>query len=120
MDDIIKIVKSLQNLGLLIDSVTETVKHEIKKKEGGFLTAMMVDMAASLIAPMSSSLIQPIASLLIKAITGKGVTRAEKQQEGGFFPLLALPLMIKAISGKEVTRAGKGYNNMHQKWIKIF
>ena len=120
MDHIIKIVKPLENLGLLTDSVTETVKHEIKKQEGGFLTAMMVPMAASLRAPMSSSLIQPIASLLIIAITGKEVMIAEKQQEGGFFPLLALPLMIKVISGKEVTRAGKGYDKMHQKMDKRF
>ena len=34
MIDINKIIKSLKNLGLLIDVVTETVKHEIKKQEG--------------------------------------------------------------------------------------
>ena len=55
-------------------------------------------MVASLIQPVSSSLIQPVASSLIKAIAGKGVMRAGKRQEGGFLPLLALPLMIKAIS----------------------
>ena len=107
MDDIIKIVKSLQNLGLLIDSVTETVKHEIKKQEGGFLTAMMVDMAASLIAPMSSSLIQPIASLLIKAITGKGVTRAEKQQEGGFFSIISIAFNDKSYFWKRSHKSRK-------------
>ena len=32
MDDIIKIIKSLENSSLLIDGATETVKHEIKKK----------------------------------------------------------------------------------------
>ena len=31
MNDIIKIIKSLEDLGVLIDGVTETVKHEIKK-----------------------------------------------------------------------------------------
>ena len=31
MDDIIKIIKSLEDLDVLIDGVTETVKHEIKK-----------------------------------------------------------------------------------------
>ena len=30
MNDIIKIIKSLEDLGVLIDGVTETVKHEIK------------------------------------------------------------------------------------------
>ena len=32
MNDIIKIIKSLEDFGVLIDGVTEKVKHEIKKK----------------------------------------------------------------------------------------
>ena len=31
MDDIIRIIKSLENSGILIDGVSQTVKHEIKK-----------------------------------------------------------------------------------------
>ena len=31
MNDIIKIIKSLEDSGVLIDGVTETVKHEIKE-----------------------------------------------------------------------------------------
>ena len=33
MHDIIKIIKSLENSGIFIDEVTETVKHEIKKNK---------------------------------------------------------------------------------------
>ena len=33
MNDIIKIIKSLEDSNLLIDSVTETVKHETKNKK---------------------------------------------------------------------------------------
>ena len=36
MNDIIKIIKSVENLSVLTDRVTETVKHEIKKQEGRF------------------------------------------------------------------------------------
>ena len=32
MNDIIKIIKSLEDPGVLIDGVTETVQHEINKK----------------------------------------------------------------------------------------
>ena len=32
MNDIIKIIKALEDSGVLIDGVTETVKHEIKKQ----------------------------------------------------------------------------------------
>ena len=41
MDDIVKIIKSLENSGILIDGVSETVKHEIKKQEGGFLGMLL-------------------------------------------------------------------------------
>ena len=33
MNDTIKIIKSLEDLGVLIDGITETVKHEIKNKK---------------------------------------------------------------------------------------
>ena len=71
IDDIIKIVESPEESGLLIDGATETVKQE-----------MMAPTAPSLIAPMASSLIQLMASLLINAITAKG-------QQDKFLPLLA-------------------------------
>ena len=37
MNYIIKIIKSLEDLGILIDGITETVKHEIKNKKVDFL-----------------------------------------------------------------------------------
>ena len=37
MDDIIKIVKSLEHSIVLIYGVSETTKHEIKKQESGLL-----------------------------------------------------------------------------------
>ena len=55
---------------------------------------------------MTSLFIQPVASLLINAISGKGVRRAEKEQEDGFLPLLALPLMMKSITAR-------GYNGSY-------
>ena len=70
MDDVVKVVKSLEKLGLLIDGATETVKHEIKKRRQFFGT-MIAPMAASLIAAMASSLVQPVTSSLKNAITGK-------------------------------------------------
>ena len=71
----------------------------------------MALMAASLKARMTSSLKQIVASSLINVLTGKRVTSAGKGPEGGFLPLLALPLMMKVL-GKGVTRAGRGYNKM--------
>ena len=98
IDDIIKIVESLEKSVLLIDGANETLKHESE-----FLPAMMAIMAASFIAPIASSLIQPIVSSLINSITGK-------RQEGGFLPFLALPLMMKVLENG-VKREGRGYVN---------
>ena len=41
MNDIIKIIKSLEDSDVLIDGVIEIVKHEIKKQKGGFLGALL-------------------------------------------------------------------------------
>ena len=46
---------SLTKSGELIHGASETVKHEIKKREDGILPAMMTPMAASLIVPMDYS-----------------------------------------------------------------
>ena len=60
MNDIIKIIKSLKDLGVLIDEVTEIVKHEIKKKEEDrFL--------GTFLAPLSASLVQPVISSVVEA-----------------------------------------------------
>ena len=42
----------LKKMGVLIDGVTETIKHEMKKQEGGFLDALITPFAASLVQPM--------------------------------------------------------------------
>ena len=60
MSDIIKIIKSLEDSGVLVDGVTETVKREIKKPEGGFLGALLAPLAASLVQPVISSVVKGI------------------------------------------------------------
>ena len=50
MDDIIRIIKSLENSNVLTDWVSETLKHEIKKKEGaGFLGMLLGTLGASML-----------------------------------------------------------------------
>ena len=58
MNNIIKTIKSLEDSGVLIDGVTETVKGEIKKQEGGFLGALLAPLAASLVQPVISSAVK--------------------------------------------------------------
>ena len=47
MNDIIRILKSLENLGALIVGVSEPAKHDIKKQETGFLGMLLNTLGAS-------------------------------------------------------------------------
>ena len=61
IDDILKIVKSLENSGLLLKGVSETIQHKAKEQRGGFLSMLLGTLGASLLGDISS---------------GKGVIRA--------------------------------------------
>ena len=61
--DIIKIVKSLEDSGLLLKGVTETVQNEVKEQKGGFLSMLLGALGASLLGNI---------------LAGKGINRAEK------------------------------------------
>ena len=84
MEDIIGIVKSLEDSGLLLKGVTETVQNEVKKQKGGFLSMLLGTLGASLLGNL---------------LTGKGVYRAGKG---------------KGINtaGEGIVRAGYGNNKM--------
>ena len=41
MDHLIKIVKSLEDFGLLLKGTTESVQNEIKEQKGGFLSMLL-------------------------------------------------------------------------------
>ena len=48
MNDIMKIVKSLEKSGLLIKGVSETIKNEAREQKGGFLGMFLGTLGASL------------------------------------------------------------------------
>ena len=49
MKDIIKIVKSLEDSGLLLKGVTETVQNEVKEQKEGFLSMLLGTLGARLL-----------------------------------------------------------------------
>ena len=49
MYDIMKIVKSLEESGLLIKGVSETIKNEAEKQKGGFLSILLGTLGSSLL-----------------------------------------------------------------------
>ena len=61
--DIIKILKSLENFGLLLKGVTKTVQNEVKQQKGWFLSMLLGTLGASLLGNL---------------LTGKGIYRAGK------------------------------------------
>ena len=61
MNDILKIVKSLEDSGLLLKGVSETIQHEAKEQKGGFLGMLLGTLGASLLGDI---------------LSGKGVIRA--------------------------------------------
>ena len=62
MDDILKIVKSLEEFGVLLKGVTETIQNEAKQQKGGFLSMLLGTLGASLLG-----------DILSKGLSGKGV-----------------------------------------------
>ena len=49
MDDLIKIVKALEDSGSLLEGVTKSVQNEVKEQNGGFLSALLGTLGASLL-----------------------------------------------------------------------
>ena len=49
MNDIMEIAKSLEESGLLIKGVSETIQNEAKEQKGGFLGRLLGTVGASLL-----------------------------------------------------------------------
>ena len=72
--DIIKIVKSLEDSGLLLKGVTETVQNEVKEQKGGFLSMLLSTLGASLLRNILAG------KGAIATSQGRGIYRAGKGQ----------------------------------------
>ena len=66
MEDLIKIIRSLEDSGLLLKGVTETNQKEVKEQKGGFLSMLLGTLGPSLLGNL---------------LTGQGVYRAGKDKE---------------------------------------
>ena len=65
MDDILKIVKSLEDSGALLKGVSEKIQSEAKEQREVFLSMLLGTLGVSLLG-----------NLLTKNLSGKGVIRA--------------------------------------------
>ena len=70
MEDLIKIVKSLEDSGLLLKGVTESVQNEVKEQKGGFRSMLLGTLGASLLGNLLTK------TGIHRAGKGKGEHRA--------------------------------------------
>ena len=63
MEDIMKIVKCLEDSDLLLKGVRETIQNEAKEQKGGFLSMLLGTLEASLLG---------------NVLAGKGMNRAKE------------------------------------------
>ena len=68
MEDIIKIVKSLEDSGLLLKGVSETIQNEAKEQKRGFLSMLLGNLGAILLGNI---------------LVGKGIVRAGYENKKG-------------------------------------
>ena len=77
MEAIIKIVQALEDSGLLLKGVTETVQNEVKKQKG-FLGMLWGTLGASLLGNLLTG------KGIYRAAKGKGINRAGEGIVRGF------------------------------------
>ena len=76
---LLKIMKSLENSGILLDGITEKIKNEVKEQKVGFLSMLLGTLGASLLENM---------------LAGKGVIRAGYGSKGQGTIIFVLDLLI--------------------------
>ena len=76
MEDIIKIVKSLEHSGLLLKGVSETIQNEAKEQKGGFLSMLLGTLGARLFGDNLAGKGINGAGCANKKGKGKGILRA--------------------------------------------
>ena len=91
MKDIMKIIKALENSGILLKGVSKTIENETKEQRGGFLSMLLGTLGASLLGNLLSG--------------GKGIMRAGKG-------------IVRAGEGNVVSRA-KGERSASKKTPKF-
>ena len=82
LKDIMKIIKALENSGILLKGVSKTIKNETKEQRGGFLSMLLATLGASLLGNLLTN--------------GKGIMRAGERS------------ITSRAKGEGIVRAGEG------------
>ena len=68
MNDVMKIVQTLEDFNILLKGVAKTIKNETKEEKGGFLSMLLGTLRASLLGNL---------------LSGKGIVRAGSENKKG-------------------------------------
>ena len=125
MKDLIEIVKSVENSGLLLKEVSKTIQNEAKEQKGGFLSMLLGGLDASLLGNIlagKGAIAKSISEEVKSKSQGQGVNRAG---EGAIAKNISKKTKLKSVSeetksksiskntksksqGREVNRAAEG------------
>ena len=94
-EDIIKIVKSLEDSGLLLKGVSETIQIEAKEQKGGFLSKLLGILGANLLGNI---------------LAGTGVNRAGYENK-------KRKRALAKRQGRGIIRAGYDLRDLRSSWI---
>ena len=79
MKDIMKIIKALENSGILLKGVSETIKNETKEQRGGFLGMLLGTLGASLLGnllPGGKGIMRAGEGNVVSRTKGEGIVLA--------------------------------------------
>ena len=76
MNDMIKIIQSLEDSNILLKGVTKTINNEAKEQKGGFLSMLLGTLGAILLRNLSSGKGIVRAGYGHPSKEGKGIVRA--------------------------------------------
>ena len=82
MNDIMKIIQSLEDSNILLKGVTKTIKNETKEQKGGFLSILLGTLEASLLRNLLTA--KGIGTAGTGNNKGKGILRAGSRKEWDF------------------------------------
>ena len=102
MKDIMKIIKALENYGILLKGVSKVIKNETKEQRGGFLSMLLGTLGASLLGNLLSG--------------GKGSVASRAKGEGIMRP--GKGSVASSAKGDGIVRAGEGSGS--KKKIQIY
>ena len=81
MNDIIKIIKALENSGILLKGVSKTIKNETKERKGGFLSMLLGTLGTSLLGNLltgGKGIVKAGEGSVASRTKGEGIVHADE------------------------------------------